>query len=176
MATEMLDIIDTAVKIGLGASITGITAYFLSSKEFKKEMKRKKIDDRIDLIKNISNDYENSRKKMNNFSVELYHYMESDINNNKLDLKSLASSLSDAELCIQNARAKANLLGLSVLFTNLGNLSKLFSDVNRLMYTNKNDMNRLRESINPLDNKLEELENIIYREINKAFEEAHKLS
>jgi len=57
MTTEVLDIIDTAVKIGLGALISGVTTYYITNinhkKDTEKELQKRKlniIEDAVTLI------------------------------------------------------------------------------------------------------------------------------
>jgi uncharacterized protein Yka (UPF0111/DUF47 family) len=50
MAKDIFDIIDTTVKIGLGASISGATAYFIARYNYLKESKREYIKRRLDIL------------------------------------------------------------------------------------------------------------------------------
>ncbi|MGI3042317.1 hypothetical protein ACRTDM_11270 [Shewanella algae] len=54
MATEWIDIIDTSVKIGLGALISGIATYKVSSLNHQKEVSRALINKKINIIEEIS--------------------------------------------------------------------------------------------------------------------------
>jgi hypothetical protein len=50
MATEVIDVIDTAVKIGLGALISGITTYVVTRKSYLDELRREKLRVKIEFI------------------------------------------------------------------------------------------------------------------------------
>ena len=49
--TTTLDIIDTAVKIGLGAAISGITAYFIGKAKQRHGLKKDMLFDKNELLK-----------------------------------------------------------------------------------------------------------------------------
>ena len=50
MATEYLDVIDTAVKIGMGAAISGVSTYYLTRLNHSKELARQFQTRRLDII------------------------------------------------------------------------------------------------------------------------------
>lgn len=52
--TTTLEIIDSAVKIGIGALISGVTAYWASVAKSKNELKKSLQDDRRDLLRQIA--------------------------------------------------------------------------------------------------------------------------
>ena len=41
---EWIEVTDTAIKIGLGAAITGVTAYFIASRSHQHEFERESYD------------------------------------------------------------------------------------------------------------------------------------
>ena len=54
MATEWIDIADTALKIGLGALISGVSTYKVSSLNHKKEVEKALIEKKINILEEIS--------------------------------------------------------------------------------------------------------------------------
>jgi hypothetical protein len=54
MATEWIDVVDTAVKIGLGALISSIATYKVASLSHKKEVEKTLINKKIDMISELS--------------------------------------------------------------------------------------------------------------------------
>ena len=50
MNTEVYNLIDTAIKIGLGAIITGLSAFILSNNNFKNETQKKINESRKGLL------------------------------------------------------------------------------------------------------------------------------
>lgn len=54
MEKEIIDVIDTAVKIGLGALISGASAYFLSNYKYEQEKEKEKHTRNINFLKDIS--------------------------------------------------------------------------------------------------------------------------
>ena len=63
--TEITDIIDTAVKIGLGALITGAVTYLLADRQFSNDIKKKNIEDHKNILKEISLKIEKSESHLN---------------------------------------------------------------------------------------------------------------
>ena len=54
MATEWIDIIDTAVKIGLGALISGIATYSVANLNHKKDLNKSLSNKKIEILEEIS--------------------------------------------------------------------------------------------------------------------------
>jgi hypothetical protein len=54
MATEWIDIVDTAVKIGLGALISGVATYIVSNLSHKKEIEKNLATKRINIVEEIA--------------------------------------------------------------------------------------------------------------------------
>lgn len=67
-----LDIIDTAVKIGLGAIITGIAGYFVSVRGHKFELHKIALEDQKGLYRDIAKNLEEGTKKINLCFHEFY--------------------------------------------------------------------------------------------------------
>ena len=77
MDKEILDVIDTAVKIGFGAAIAGISTYLLSVKSYQNERLKYHEQDRRDLVKNMATSFEDSmdgtNKAFDIFAVQRRH-------------------------------------------------------------------------------------------------------
>ena len=58
MATEWIDVVDTSVKIGLGALISGIATYKVSALNHKKDIEKTIINKKIDILEEISENAE----------------------------------------------------------------------------------------------------------------------
>jgi len=114
--TTILDILDTAVKIGLGATIGGFTSYFLASKNHKLANEKDEKLDKRELIKSIAVNFEKSNFGTNSFAIKLREYFNSQADKVLENLlPTLSNHLLDAESHIESARANANLLGLNKL-------------------------------------------------------------
>jgi hypothetical protein len=51
-----LDILDTAVKIGLGAGITGVSAFALASKQHRSDIEKERLRRRQELMESVAQD------------------------------------------------------------------------------------------------------------------------
>lgn len=64
---ELLDIVDTAVKIGLGATISGITAFFVGRSNHKNEKNRFLLEHKLQTIEMATEGFEEYFKCWNKF-------------------------------------------------------------------------------------------------------------
>lgn len=119
MPKEIFDIVDTAVKIGLGAAIGGISSYYMAARNFRYEQLKKASENRHALIMSIAEQFEHSHEVMNEAVVELRSFLYGNTEESGLNTKLLLGHLSKAETHIGKAKANANLLGLDALFTAL---------------------------------------------------------
>ncbi len=71
MATEILDIVDTAVKIGLGALISGVATYFVTSLNHRNDREKDTRVRRRQLIERVAEDIES----FCNASLEYWAYV-----------------------------------------------------------------------------------------------------
>lgn len=169
--TTVLDIIDTAVKIGLGATISGVTTYFVLTRNHKQENKLNFINTKKELLKecllnieegltvfshardSIIFERNNGGHENTNISIE-----------NLKELNNIVNSLKDA-------KAIAYLISEKELATSL----TLFADeMNELVvhFKNRNtafDSEFTTEKIK----ELRELKSKINNQFGEAFESVH---
>lgn len=167
MAKEVLDVIDTAVKIGLGASIGGIAAYFMAKLKYKQEVDKSTIDDQRSLIKSLSDAFEKSTYGTDQIVSERYLF----INGEQKDLNEFRRNVSELSMNsmshIESAKSISNILGNEELF-------QCFSEYMKLLVTMQNNAmrNPPEESGVKEDEYIhqgQELRNRIYPLITKAY-------
>ncbi|EJC7018396.1 hypothetical protein BBM20_16465 [Vibrio parahaemolyticus] len=112
MSLDTLQVIDSAVKIGLGAVIAGVFTQISAKRHFQRELLRKKIDDSKSLIKELALSLENSNIAMTKLASSLrqkiYH-------GSKVDHDSIAvchELIVESQACLNIAMANAILLDL----------------------------------------------------------------
>src|SRR5437762_12745008 len=121
-----LDIVDTAVKIGLGALITGLASYAINVRSFKQELKKRMLENRISIVKDSAIQLEIAVNLINTSAHFLCHHS-IDVN----DPKSLADSdfhvksIIDALNNIYSAKAKCAKLGERELAREIARLGDL---------------------------------------------------
>lgn len=167
----MLDVLDTAIKIGLGALIGGMSSYVLSAKQYKIELHKKRLEERKSLIKEASNNFEQSNHLTNNVSSEISLFA----TDGSMEIKELRKNCSqhvmDAQRIIESAKSTANLLDDEVLFNEFdryyGTLYKIKSAIHLL-----NDIDsEFIENINKLFREAKGSRNEIYAIIAAAYKE-----
>ncbi|GAB2593779.1 hypothetical protein [Nitrincola alkalisediminis] len=122
--TTALEILDTTVKIGLGALISGLSTYFLATKRFSHEINKSKLDAKNDLVKEAALKCEDSifylslavhrRGISAGFAKEGLEEMDHD---NSI---SVSESLMKAKTSMNHAESLASLSGLVKLADCLG--------------------------------------------------------
>lgn len=133
MATTVLEIIDTAVKIGLGALITGSFAYFMSNKKYNNEMLQTKLDAKRLLIKEATLCYEDAFSHMNCWSHEFRKNGGRNIDASTA--KSIAESLIKAKVSMNSAESSTRLAGLTPLAECYENYSTHIDEMNLICTT-----------------------------------------
>ena len=101
----MLDVVDTAVKIGLGALIAPVGTYLLASKNHKSELKKAFNEERRAIIKEIATTLEEIEAQFNQ-SFDAFHHSDYDsarnilvpTSKNAYSMRALANILDDDDL------------------------------------------------------------------------------
>jgi hypothetical protein len=71
MPKEILDIVDTAVKIGLGAMISGVATYFVTKLNHKKDSEKESHKRKRELLESIAEEVET----FSNATLEYWAYL-----------------------------------------------------------------------------------------------------
>lgn len=109
--TTTLDIIDTAVKIGLGSVITGVTVYFVAKRKQHHELKKDMLIDKNELLKECAFKLEKSSSTTSRTIYAIYHVFRTTDDESKELLTEQISELSDASNEATEAQAIAYLIG-----------------------------------------------------------------
>jgi len=70
--TTAMDIIDTAVKIGLGALISGVTTYFVANKKFRHESSKDITSKRMEILESVALSLQKANSSLQK-SVGIYY-------------------------------------------------------------------------------------------------------
>ena len=133
--TTAIEVLDTAVKIGLGAIISGASTYLLSRRSFNESLLRSKIEAKANLLKEASLRYEEAIGHLNKCSHGSRKLGEENFRTS--ETKILAEHLIEARVAINHAESCARLAGLEKLADCYGNYSTHINDLN-LLYTDPN--------------------------------------
>lgn len=169
MAIEVLDIIDTVVKIGLGATIASISTYVLTSKNHKHEKIKSDIEDRRGLLKEIADCFEKSDDATTKFAVDIQVHIvngESDLTKYSAQM---GQSIFDSTTYIGKCKANANLLGQTVLFEYFDEYIGILNKLHSLTYNLSLDDKGIVQSNNCFD-EINILRNNIYPEISSSYD------
>jgi len=168
---QALEIIDTAVKIGLGALIAGITTYIVGERKFRQERAKEKTESAKKIMLEISLNFQKSNEATNEF-INLVNLA---INHGEDDLRVLEqkckNALDKAFSCLGTAYSLANLIGLARIFDLLNKYTGVLSDLDETTNLLRDGIPDSGDYINEFRNKCKALEVQIYAEISKSYKE-----
>lgn len=114
---NVLEIIDTAVKIGLGALIAGVAAYFLAKLSHRQDIEKDSLKRRRELLEKVADDIENNWNTYRRFhlvSLEYVHRIKNtkDIpNGTKSEFKEKRKAVTESTDHLSSAISMLLLLG-----------------------------------------------------------------
>ena len=153
MDKDILEIIDTAVKIGLGALISGASAYFLSLSKYNKEKKKDKRDNTMKLIKEIALNIQGANHKLSEAAHPFWNQaVKREPDKFAETTRQSISLLMESLSLINQADAIASLLNIKVLRAHLKTLSKSINDIYEItasvnLFANENKINEINTKL-----------------------------
>lgn len=179
MATEYIDIIDTAVKIGLGALISGVSSYSIvklrQTNDSKKEVQKRKLDIIEDAVARIEDYFSGLTEFLS--AIEGVHKTQPNISkldpDNTTDTKAWSFLYEyDVTYCdSRNQRAYAisilRLIGLSKVIESLRDLDEIDHEVrDRVMFKKEIPT---KEIISAWQRKIIKIKEGFYSEISRNY-------
>lgn len=153
--TTTLDVIDSAIKIGLGALIAGVSAFITTAKNHSFEKFKQSDQERRNLAKDLATKLE----KVAVYSNEAaFHYHHNDISSAK---KSLIPAADEIYSCL----ALSNILGDDVLL----NIIEKMSDSIDSIYQELNKENPDEDKIGVFSDQYISLKKLAYINIREAY-------
>lgn len=119
MATEILDIVDTAVKIGLGALISGITTYAVTNKNQRHEIEKSAITEKTILLREAVLNFEECAANMQHTYISYINYLH---DNETQDIDEIVKEITNSGNLAKRARTSFLLIGN----VKLGNLAEQY--------------------------------------------------
>lgn len=145
--TTIIDVIDTSVKIGLGAIISGVATYWVTTANNKHELKKLNLEISLKLLREIAEQFDQSKALINDFVYAL----------NK-DEENCEDSLSESYKVTSRTHALANMIGQEDLTSAVKDYSSEIdalydhylrnpdSDINQLL----SKLNKSKDVVEPL--------------------------
>lgn len=149
-----LEIVDSAVKIGLGGVIAALSTYLLTKQKYKYESISRIKDEKKELTVNLAIKIEN---------VE-YHSNEAIVNFHNGEQTAAKNALLPASREAYSARAIANILGNSDLVNKLESLSRVIDSLYRAM------LHSSQSDISILMRDMENIKKSMYPDIRIAWQ------
>ncbi len=156
--TTAIEVIDTAVKIGLGAIISGVATYWVTNAKNKHDLKKTYVEDSIKILRETAEYFDQSKALLNDF---VHH-----INKNKIRYE---NNLMESYKISSRAHALANLIGQTDLALAIKNYSTSIHELYQHTVSSKHidavDVNSMIDKTNDLKNSVEPLLSAAYARI-----------
>ncbi len=112
--TTLLEIVDTAVKIGFGALISGVTTYYVTCRNHDHDLNKTAIEDAIGILKEAALKLEKSSTNLN-IAIEGYDHIALQSNRSDEDFKQILYNVLLAYNDGKDAKALFYLIGVPEL-------------------------------------------------------------
>lgn len=169
MPKDILDIVDTAIKIGLGAAIGGLTTYTITNRQIDHEKTTDEIKFKREQLVYISERFEKSQEVISKIAIEVRNFLYYQNPVKVFDVKSICCLITDALHLIGLAKASSNLLGFNKLFETFSSLDSTLSDMIDLIERMIDDK-EAQEQLKDEWEKVLEIQESIYPTISEAFQ------
>ncbi|WP_407364727.1 hypothetical protein HKW97_25820 (plasmid) [Pseudomonas luteola] len=159
----VLEIVDSAIKIGLGALISGVTTYCVAGKNQKHELQKVMREDRKSLIKDMSKKYEEALALVSRG----VHKMDFEGVNNSESRDLIIESF----IGLSEAKALANMCGSKEIYEEIDSYQDSLNDLYSYMrsYSDKAlDQNKISNMIDALNYSEKIIHGFIFRDYEKA--------
>ncbi|MCG6202900.1 hypothetical protein [Psychromonas antarctica] len=170
MSTEILAVIDTAVKIGLGAIIAGVFTQLAAKRQFSNELEKRSYEDNKQLIKDTALNIGNSYTSLNKLAVilrnSIYH---GKLEDNSVVVKESHACILESQNYLNTAMVNSTLLGVSDLRKEVESISfllnKMLNIIDKGIFEQK--------SLELLQVESDTIEKVKFK-LNKLITEAYK--
>ena len=117
--TTPLEILDTAIKIGLGAAMTGVTTYLVTRRTHLHEVRKIRLQETTQLLRECMGKIESATTRINDVNHTIYGRRRALAEGQSVDVRDCRKEFSTAFSEVKDGRSICILLGLkhaSVLF------------------------------------------------------------
>lgn len=173
MPKEILDIVDTAVKIGLGALISGVSTYYVTSLNHKKDSEKENYKRKRELLESIAEELEtfsNASLEYWAYLVEFTRYKEStkEIPSHLKDrVEEAGSRLFKDYAHLTSAESKLLLLGYESCELAVKEFGEYVKEMRRTAW--KEDSSLTSEKAESFRTEIREKRKKIYSELQRAY-------
>jgi hypothetical protein len=137
MEKDTYDLIDTTIKIGLGALIAGISAYFLAIRNHNNELRKIFVEEKRSLIKELAFKIEEIESELNKAILHFH----------RNDLSSSTAAMVPVSQNAYSARAISNLIGSMDLIEDLENICVTTENIYVALASEQYEINELDKLI-----------------------------
>lgn len=170
--TTTLEIIDTAVKVGLGAIISGITTYFMTRRTHSHEIRKSLINEKKEIIKECVIKLEKSSSLLNHVLSSYFNLTKNETHDTDKKLIEIQKDM----LTVFNEAKETRAFCYMIRQNNLGeliiNYLNKINDLKHQIYSNPPSYNR--DEITAISTDINEIKTSILSHLGEAFESIHQ--
>jgi hypothetical protein len=167
MVTE-LEIIDTAIKIGLGAIISGITNYLITKKSHENDLSKSLVSEKKDLLLNCVKKLESGTSYINNCFETVDRLIKLNVPHNDPKFLESLKDLTSAFNKLKEARVLCYLIGQKDLAEYINKYLDLLEQIKQHMYEKQENYDLNLADLNT--QKRDEIKQEILNRLNKVLE------
>lgn len=143
MTTTWIEVADTAVKIGLGAIISGLTGYALATTNHNRDLKKELIKTKTRILEEACSEAESYFSYVNKFLnslgfliVESHEGIREQTKEEQAIIESLHAEMNEALNCRNRAKAKISLLGLTSALNHINQFNETLTYMRNIVAKN----------------------------------------
>jgi hypothetical protein len=171
MEKEVYELIDTALKIGLGALVSGGTAFLLAKSNFNRSQVSEKRERHINFLQDIANGIESARINHEKSSHPFWYRISKSGSSSLADATKISlDCLSHAVSDIGKARAAASLLGLDSIRIELIKAEGVLENIFELVA--KSDATKIADNLNSKSSQFRSALDKALSELSEVYENA----
>lgn len=166
----LIEVIDTAVKVGLGALISGTTTYYVTKQKYSHEIHKEYISKQRDLLHESLSMLDQSISKMNHAERTIY-YKKDQTEEGQMDISKEKVELVEAINLARKARVYMYLAGDSDLIELFDQY--LVSIKEEFIHIESNGVNFDIDFVNQKSDEQENIKNNIFGNIGGTYKNIH---
>jgi len=170
MVTQ-LDVVDTFIKVGFGAIITGLTSYVVMRRGHAHEIQKTLLTDKKQLLMEGALKLDKSGSLVNETLQDIYRLLIEPAEDKD---KSLNNTLKNLAIAYNEAKAARSLwfmMGDEVLANHLVEYCQTLDDLNKHFYTERFGYDH--KYVEENSNKRTEIKNLILQRLNTSFKSVY---
>lgn len=166
--TSLIEILDTAIKIGFGAAITGITTYLVTRRTHLHELRKIRLQETTQLLRECMGKIEGATSRINDVNHTIYSRRRAVAAGQVADVQDCRKDISLAFSEVKDARSICILLGLKQAAALLAEYAEKVDELSKYQMSQPPEWSV--EWVNKSGSDRSELKNRILEQLAQAYQ------